>query len=702
MRQYLPLFLISFATLFFEVLIIRWIGSEIRIFAFFKNLILMGAFLGMGLGCATSSATVSAAAPTAKNSFPLLFAILTLIIACAPYLGLTEMTFNFSQDTYDYNMRVDSIFSLYINTVAMISIFLLVVSIFASLGSVLGEQLAGKKPLPGYTANLLGSLAGVMAFSIVSFCQVPPVVWLVIGFASLAMFYKRPWHVGTMVACLVLSLVSTGSSLWSPYYRIDLQSWNFLRKGDSMQALPYKLGEEVRVNHSYHQRTIDLSDGFLEKHPELRNGAEYWTYNLPFVLKPNPERALVMGAGTGNDVAAALRHGAREVDAVEIDPVIQRLGKSLHPEKPYDDPRVRPIINDARNFIASSKHKYDVIVFGLVDSHVALGSLPSVRLDNYLYTKESLADVTAALKPDGIAALSFACGRPWLKDRLYQLVSKVSEGEPIAFDTGNDGSDSTVIAWGPGLAEVKSKIGPPYSQWIIPPSKLATPIEVPTDDWPFIYLRTRQLSYFDYFILGLMLLVSFAMIFRRFYLKPGLLVSNSQFFLLGSGFLLMETRAMLASAVLFGSTWIVNSIAIALVILMALLANLAISKWDAIKAEHGYCGLMLALAAMYAVPLGQLSGQPHEIKLLSTLLLLGLPFFFAGIVFSRSYSRVASPEQALGMNILGAVLGGCLEYFSMIFGAAGLALLAIVIYALAWLAMWKTAPKNQIQPSGGG
>jgi len=67
-----------------------------------------------------------------------------------------------------------------------------------------------------------------------------------------------------------------------------------------------------------------------------------FSYNLPYRLGPRAERVLVLGAGMGNDVAAALRNGAGHIDAVEIDPAILALGRSLHPEKPYDDPRVTP------------------------------------------------------------------------------------------------------------------------------------------------------------------------------------------------------------------------------------------------------------------------------------------------------------------------------------------------------------------------
>jgi spermidine synthase len=58
---------------------------------------------------------------------------------------------------------------------------------------------------------------------------------------------------------------------------------------------------------------------------------EYF-YQWPYtVFGDTFDDVLILGAGTGTDVAAALRHGAKHVDAVEIDPVILRLGASIIP-----------------------------------------------------------------------------------------------------------------------------------------------------------------------------------------------------------------------------------------------------------------------------------------------------------------------------------------------------------------------------------
>ena len=135
----------------------------------------------------------------------------------------------------------------------------------------------------------------------------------------------------------------------------------------------------------YYQRILDLSDENVQNKRILKDWADY--YNLPYRIKPKPEHVLVVGSGTGNDVAAAVRNGAGKIDAVETDPVILQFGKQLHPESPYQAHNVNTVVNDARAFIRYANKKYDLIVYGLLDSHSLLSSRSGgIRLDSYMFT----------------------------------------------------------------------------------------------------------------------------------------------------------------------------------------------------------------------------------------------------------------------------------------------------------------------------
>ena len=65
--------------------------------------------------------------------------------------------------------------------------------------------------------------------------------------------------------------------------------------------------------------------------------------------------------------------------AVEIDPTILYLGRRLHPERVYADPRTKAVVNDARTFIRQTSERFDTIIYGLLDSHTNLGAMTNVR-----------------------------------------------------------------------------------------------------------------------------------------------------------------------------------------------------------------------------------------------------------------------------------------------------------------------------------
>src|SRR5262249_32794546 len=143
------------------------------------------------------------------------------------------------------------------------------------------------------------------------------------------------------------------------------------------------LGFEVQVNQDSHQQALDLS-GRFDRVADLATRRRI--YDEPYRFGVNGD-VLIVGAGTGNDVAAALRAGARSVDAVELDPVILEIG-AAHPEAPYRDARVRTVNSDARGYLRRTDRRYDKIVLGYLDSHSLFSAMSSVRLDNFVYTKE--------------------------------------------------------------------------------------------------------------------------------------------------------------------------------------------------------------------------------------------------------------------------------------------------------------------------
>jgi hypothetical protein len=62
-----------------------------------------------------------------------------------------------------------------------------------------------------------------------------------------------------------------------------------------------------------------------------------------------------------------------------------------------------------------------------------------------------------------------------------------------------------------------------------------------------------------------------------------------------------------------------------------------------------------------------------------------MPVFFAGIVFIRRFAEAGFAAEAIGSNLLGSLVGGIAESLSLALGLRALLLLAMLLYAAAWL-----------------
>lgn len=396
---------------------------------------------------------------------------------------------------------------------------------------------------------------------------------------------------------------------------------------------------------------------------------------MPFRLKPNAERVLIVGGGTGNDAAAALRHGARHIDVVDIDPEIIAIGKRSHPERPYDDPRVTVYVDDARHFFHGAETGYDVIVFAMLDSIRLMSAMSSLRLDSYVYTLESFGEARRLLTPDGIQVTGFSVGEPWMQTRFYEMLREVYRGEPIFVNEQLGTSGGMVFISGPGSQALGMKIKPRPRD---------TNVVLPSDDWPFVYARGQSISTEYLIALALVLLLS-TLVLRWSTGQQGW--PDAHFFCLGAGFLLLETKNVTTVALVFGSTWYVNSVVFFSVLVMALLSALLLAWTERIRISWAYAGLFAAIALNYLVPLGSFAEAAFPVRLALVGGLTALPLFFSGIVFAYSFKRAADPAAALGANVLGGVMGGVLEYLSLVFGLQFLFFLVAVFYGLSLLAL---------------
>jgi hypothetical protein len=204
---------------------------------------------------------------------------------------------------------------------------------------------------------------------------------------------------------------------------------------------------------------------------------------------------------------------------------------------------------------------------------------------------------------------------------------------------------------------------------------------VPTDDWPYLYLRDRAIPINYLVCMGMMFLLS-ALAVRR---SAGLTAVRWPFFWLGAAFLLVETKAMTELAIFLGSTWTVNFFVIAAVLGLIVLGTLLVQRGIAPPSRVAFILLGITLISTWAAPLHDLLGWDFWLRNWIVVAILCLPLFFAAIIFAKQIAVETRPSAALGSNLLGALAGGVLEYSGMAIGTRPLYLIALVLYGLAWL-----------------
>lgn len=700
------IFVISVLGLFVELMLIRWIGTEIRIFAYLQNTVLVVCFLGLGLGCFSCEREIKLA-HTLLGLF-LLALLLSIPQTQTLLLGISSMLGSLS-DIVIWNQQFASsptqtALSVLFGLCLTYALMLLLFQIFLPIGRILGRVMnAHPRPIFAYSVNVLGSLIGIWLFVLLSALQLGPVIWLTVSFLLILYFVDFSSSSRNALALISIATVLLANFagyrlrdsqvVWSPYQKLAVFSSPpplFLEPGT----------HAINVNNTGYQALQNLSAEYVSARPqvfapELKG---YSQYDIPLLLHPKPDKVLLVGSGSGNDVAGALRNGAKEITAVEIDPAIVELGRKLHPEDPYSDARVKVVVDDARSFFATTTDKFDLISFGILDAHTS-NSMTNARLDHYVYTKQSLQRARDLLKPGGLIALNFVVRRDFIAQRMIAALSEVFDRPPFSFTipespynwggvmfvAGDLGAVRSQIQDNPGLRNLIEKW---QSEFPVP---AARQIEITSDDWPYIYLPGRYIPVLYYFLALLLLLL------LQHAKSQGVLLSSEfkwskqswHFFFLGAAFLLLEVQNISKAAVVLGNTWVVNAVIISGILIMVLLANMLAAKKPNLPLVPIYLLLIGSCLALYFVDLASFAFLPYFSKALLVGSLTTLPLFFSGLIFVRSYALMPNKHYALGANLIGALVGALLQSLTFVIGIKALLLVVAGLYALAVA----TAPK---------
>ena len=655
-----------------ELALIRWLGANIVHLSYFSNFVLLGSFLGIGLGFLRAGRSGASARPTPLYSLVALLGLVGFVSA------------------YPVTINHDSSQVIFFSTVStsgpalwliLPAVFLAVATVMAGPGEIVGSCFGHLPRLEAYRLDLLGSLAGIATFTVLSFLGAPPLVWFaIIGALFIGLLGRPAASVSvTVFAALLLMFLyplrHDTAMFWSPYYKVTTAANPDGNGGTSWS---------ISVNGIPHQKLTSAATRALQSPYYLR------TYQQ---LPRTPKNMLIVGAGTGTDVALALRQGVAHVDAVEIDPTLLRFGRQHNPDHVYSDPRVTAHVNDGRAFLQRTHAKYDLIVFALPDSLTLVSGASSLRLESYLFTEQAMRAARSHLAPGGAFSMYNFYRQQWLVDRLAGTLQTVYGHAPCVYQ---DPAAIHLAVMTAGLTAADQTCA---DAWVRPAS---TPAPA-TDDRPFLYLEhagipSLYVTALALILLGSVLAIGFVLLLnsaaggsrgagRRLAGQVGDIWGYRDLFLLGAAFLLIETRAVTGFALLFGTTWVVNSLVFAGVLLAVLAAVEVTNRFATPPLSIMYGLLIAALALGWLVPASWLLSLDVWVRAVVAIVITFLPIFAANIIFAKRFAATASAPLAFGTNLLGAILGGCLEYLSLVVGYRGLLVIAAVLYLAAYLVM---------------
>ncbi|MBN1621342.1 MAG: hypothetical protein JW871_01980 [Endomicrobiales bacterium] len=679
------LFLLGFLTLLLELILIRYLAGNIWNLGYFPNLVLMAVFVGMGIGFVFHhfvSEELSVILFRA-SAFILLFLVTYVHFKHPTIPGFKTSNGTIGGELFFASIPVPSgsvsYYLFFIWFFSIVTIFILISQRTAKIFRIF-------QPLKAYTLDIAGSCCGILCFMALSWFSLPAYVWFILLVPLSALINEEkndssqkslwPRFIIYIPLIIVISIVSYQDTIqltieqhpdylevkWSPYQRVD---YMYSRNGFMGLA----------VNGLHHQAIFPkkiIKDSF---------------YKIPYVQRKEKELppykdVLIIGAGTGNDVVSALFYGAQNIDAVEIDPVIARFGEKYNPDSAYQDQRVKLIIDDGRSFITRTDNRYDLIIYALTDSLIKTSPVAQLRLENYLFTKESIERAYSLLKENGDLYLYNYYRKPWLAQKISQMIFEATGYHPQIV-TRNE--DFVIFCIG---ASGKVEDTGSFEH-----------ITVPTDDWPFLYLIKRAIP--PIYLKAMLILASFVGLLMlilqitskkesEFEKSIPVLFTKIAFVLMGVAFLLLETKSIVQFSLLFGTTWLNSSLVFLSVLLLVLAAN-----WTAqmLKTDKflvtAYILLIFSCLITLIYPLSNLLYYENRIlRFVFATLLTFSPIYFANLIFSITFKNQKIAEHLFGWNLLGATLGGILEYSSMAFGYNSLTIIVAVCYSLVFVLIW--------------
>ena len=471
-----------------------------------------------------------------------------------------------------------------------------------------------------------------------------------------------PFRAAILLGVVVGVSVLGRSSSWSPYYRIDVQ----LRPGH---------GWALFVNNIGHQEVAPYA-------VRIRRSIFYVVPFKTFHFPPST-RELIIGAGSGNDANVAVHNGIRHITAVEIDPTIYDLGRRLHPDHIYQQPGVHAVVTDGRAFLERTQGTYDLIVFALPDSLALTSSFANLRLESYLFTREAFEAARRHLSRNGVLVLYNYYRQPWVVHKIAGMLTEAFGGQVPYGRIYNSSASAAVLMDGPRLRTLPPALYAAHRIGGEPGADSAT------DDWPFLYLKSHSVPAIYLQAVALVWLLAALGVLLSLG-RRGLRHFDAALFCTGLAFLLLEAKSIVNFTLLFGATWLVNALVIVGILATVLLANW-VNAATRLRLDIRllYLGLAGAVALNLLLPFQDLLVPNLALRYALGCAVLFSPILLANLIFGRLFGETVAPDVAFASNLLGAFVGGTLEYAALQIGYHLLLLPVAAAYALSLLAVYR-------------
>jgi len=719
------LFLLSSVAALLIFTLLRVLSCEVGILAYLQNYVYACALFGLGVGCLDSRlGRIRAAESSWFFAFLAMLAALSVVHLTGQDLGALKDGSTYF--LYPPHPRNYLLYELFV-TLLLFFILALVARCFVPLGSAIGAALSGMSVDRGLAWLWAGTILGLGAYFCCLSTMSPPVVLVgLLGAAFLLLCGGGVLNMAAFAVAVGCALsfdvvVEPGAAaIDSPAseraYRPYFQSF-WAPEGHivtrALVAGQELVGFTVFINRVPHELVIDtrLDDRQCLAVGTTNDSLKGYTskyFKTPFLVVRKPEHVLILAGGSGNEAAEALRAGAADIDAVDARPWMFRLGEQ-HPLRPFQSPRVHRILRNPRQFLREPGKKYDLIVFGSLESESLFSPFGLLRPDNFTYTTESFLDARDRLNPRGYTALSFRPFRQWY---VLKLVRNLKEGYGSLDAIVRLPFRSYMFAGreqNPLLSTLLlESFVPQQLENVEMLMEESSEVPATVDDWPFLFLAAPGLP--RTYLFCLLLMIAAMLIQLRGLMRTDTAGDTAsvpappfqfdwrslRMLILGAAFMAAAGKTVMTLGFNYGTGWQTAVIAAMLVSGCAFLPALFGDRGIRWPAWLVWIFVFLAYAGDYCFNYeAVVSIASPMLRCLAAGALPLLPPLFVAAALERSIHEATDQRTMLGMLFIGMVAGLILEHACWTTTISTLDIPGVILCASALLVRPKiaTAPE---------